>query len=541
MASYSRSLESRIKSIVSSKSTAYWYHLVRRIGPGSLGTDQSPGTIDTIRTIINAAIQKYALVEQCQHVGSTKKVKIEQVFKGLLMADEFEYERRLLHEGPEQLVFLDFDQGNLLEYYNLEMLSYEIWKCAATNRIIAKGALLCVDLESDEKFYDVRSDELNHLVKIYDNRDHFFDSSSTGTVFNKLIDETGDYTLVPDYNADKLDAKVINPLFLSMDVCFPEEYVSNYVMKAISIKGFFHSHLPLSQDFHNKHNVLYEYVIQIIEIVSQLPIIELAIHKDSSYIGQLLRRGFQIFPKNQLMSLIKRYWSASSKVSCTDLPYNLKQIHRALDFLTLKERGSINLFNPGPVKLILPGIRKDSVIFDHSLISTFLSNLFVDLPLATHKFRGDTLENALNIGKSFLPITPCKALNRTQKQIDYSIGVGNVLIIAECKVVAKSFGIFTGDAQALKHRKDNVILKGLNQVDDKARWLSANPVGTNYNTEGFEYILPLVISPFVEFIDSFDKFFWINTQTPRVVTLKEFNQLLGQELKIDELNNLVRL
>ena len=58
--------------------------------------------------------------------------------------------------------------------------------------------------------------------------------------------------------------------------------------------------------------------------------------------------------------------------------------------------------------------------------------------------------------------------------------------------------------EVIKHRTDSVVELALTQVDDKANWLAAHLVGSNYDITVYDYILPIAVSPFVEFIPSQD-------------------------------------
>jgi hypothetical protein len=217
-----------------------------------------------------------------------------------------------------------------------------------------------------------------------------------------------------------------------------------------------------------------------------------------------------------------------------------KELHKAFDFLQKKESHTITLGNAESLRMVLPA-GEDRYYLDYSLITDILDDMFIGIPLNKHNFRGEVLERAVKRGISYLPTTPCRSINKSQKQIDYSIRKGNLLIIAECKVVAMSKGFYNGDFRSYHYRNKAVIERGLNEVDDKAIWLRHNPVGTNYNLNGIAYILPVVISPFVEFIPSIERQYWISENCPRVVTIEEFNRLCDEEVEASQLFNIVRL
>jgi hypothetical protein len=100
------------------------------------------------------------------------------------------------------------------------------------------------------------------------------------------------------------------------------------------------------------------------------------------------------------------------------------------------------------------------------------------------------------------------------------------MIIVECKVKARSFGFERGDPVATEQR-DEFIEGALRQVDEKAIWLAHRPQGLNYDLSRFEWILPIVVTPFVEFISKKDAYHWIDDQMPRVLTPGELHAALS--------------
>ena len=140
-----------------------------------------------------------------------------------------------------------------------------------------------------------------------------------------------------------------------------------------------------------------------------------------------------------------------------------------------------------------------------------------------------------------MPVTPCKSLNGEKKQIDYAIACGSYLIIAECKAVNMSISFDRGDPQAIEYRTKYVVNPALEQVDDKADWLAAHPKGSNYDISSYSHILPLAISPFVEFIPSRNTRYWLTNDIPRVLTPREFKDFLNELPNITGISNVILL
>jgi len=198
---YFQSLEKRLSNIIRKYSYAYWYHLSRRISPWKIGLDDSPTTITITRNVLTLAIQKYAKTKHCGHISPSKNINIKQVFNGLLLSDEFKFEKDIIENSPNQLVLTDFTQNNLYEYYIAEKLAYEIWACGAKLRSLAKGSQLLVDNNLNEFFSEIRNEEQAKLIQSYDKRFSEFCSTKTGTVFRNSSFDPGSEIFLPVLNA----------------------------------------------------------------------------------------------------------------------------------------------------------------------------------------------------------------------------------------------------------------------------------------------------------------------------------------------------
>jgi hypothetical protein len=166
--SYLTAVESELAKQIKELSVAYCVHLYRRLAPGPIGRDQRPKTIGLTRAVLEAAIQKYAPFQLCNKIAESSAVPIGKILDGLLMAPEFEVERNIVAQA-NQLVLTDFTSMDLLSFYDLERLAYEIWRTAAILRTTGKGAPLIV-CDPPECFTDGRSIELDFLVTNFDKR-----------------------------------------------------------------------------------------------------------------------------------------------------------------------------------------------------------------------------------------------------------------------------------------------------------------------------------------------------------------------------------
>lgn len=537
---YSSSLEEKIKGIVEKYSLTYWYHLTRRIGPGSLGNNKASETIKITRNIVTAAIRKYAQFQLCSCISNSKDVQIDKVFSGLLLASEFKYERDLLENSPNQLVLTDFTFLNLKEYYQLEFLCYELWYCGAVSRILGKGAKLIIDNSTEDCFFDLRTDELDTLVQSYDQRSHSFQSSKTGVVFDSLKPLQNDGSLLPVFNSEKEESELINSLLLKKEIeVLPGEFF-NYNLTFFNFKAFSIAHEPFSNDFYKLHQLRFEDIVKVLSIICFQPIFNFG--KDEPYfILQQLLRGYTTTYNSIIEEILEKFWPIFIGYSKQEKDFDIQGVKNIVDYLKLnQDRSNINIYNPQHLKLTLPILTNDALVFDYSLIIDFLDELFDGIPLNKHNFSGTILEKALNDKKSILPSKGCKSYNKGKRQIDYAYACGEILVIVECKVVNRSAGIFSGSKKSIDYRNKHVVDKGLNQVDSAASFLKQNQKGKNYDITNFKYVLPLVVSPFCEFIYSLNSYYWIDADTPRVLSLAEFKDFFKRKLP-NSLRNLTAL
>ncbi len=436
-------LERELSEIIQKHSLAYWLHIYRRLFPGPVGQDKQPATIGLTRAVLEAAIQKYAKFDLCGGIALSKDVRIEDIFCGLLMAPEFEMERELIMDGPNQLVLTNFSTTEFIEFYQVEKLAYEVWRTAAMLRSIGKGAKFVIE-NSSTRFDDERSEELNSLLISHDERlSGAFSVSAIGTVFEKIgRDKTG-YIFVPTYNVGSMN---IDPLREGIRKIYgmnlPEGFVPNFIWIPYNLKNFQRAHLPLADAFHKKYGVEFDAVLSVI--------VGMCHHVFYRWISsQGLRmiyywqRGYEGPEKRETISeLIKSNLPAVARIS--DIPLEKLQnfnYDAAIDFWTLDTacRNKIDLSYSGPHSIFLP-VGENRVFIDYAWIMRRLYDLFHGVKIDDQNFKGEALECIMRESPSVLPIGPCVSLSGIERQIDYAYAKGEFLIIAECKAVARSIG-----------------------------------------------------------------------------------------------------
>lgn len=543
--SYLDAVEANLAKSIQESSLAYYIHLYRRLSPGPIGTDQQPHTIGITRAVLEAAIQKYARFGLCNKIAESTSVPIDKVLGGLLMAPDFELERNIVAQG-NQLILTDFTGVDLREFYDLERLAFEVWRTAAALRTVGKGAPLIV-CDPPECYADARSLDLDTLLMNYDKRIEKSDvcHSATGVTFvdSQEMSASG-IVFLPTYNLGGVTSTEMAGLFDNVfRTRLEDEITFNFVWVPFNLREFRKAHLPLANAFEKQHGVSLDAVLAVV--------------------GALSFRVFYSWMETQGRSLF-RYWqrayegpihrkSIHSEIMCF-LPAAAEilevegatitspQVENAMKFWELDASNctDIDLAYSGPHYMFLP-INNDQVFVDYAWILRRLHDLFVGTWISDQNFKGDALEKVVRKDKSVLPTKPCKTASGEKRQIDYAVARGTHLVIAECKAVAQSIAFDRGDPRAIQYRTENVVERALSEVDDKAKWLATHQVGTNYDISAYDRILPVAISPFVEFIPSLQPRYWISQEIARVLTPKELDNLLDDERTIMNAFNRISL
>ncbi len=537
---YLVTLESEMREIISKSSLGYWLHLYRRLAPGPIGRNTSPMTIGLTRALLESAIQKYARLDPCNRIGCSGEVPIEKVLSSLLLNEEFDLERNLLRDAGSQLVLTQFTHTDLAEFYNLEKLAYEVWLTGATLRTIGKGAPFWVEDEPPD-FGDDRSDELAELLEHYDNRNRELHTTATGAIFESFKggDHTG-HVFLPTYNLMGVSSNSIKGILrkaFKIDIIANVEF--NFLWFPFNLRGFRDVHKPLASAFKDKYGVSLDAVLAVVASLSAIAVFLWVKSGPDAFLRHWQRAYVGPYLKTEIRKEIKYFLSTGTEIlGIKESSIGISEIDLAIRFweLSMERRVKIDLAYPGPHHVLLP-YGQDRWFVDYAWILRRLHDLFVGISISDQNYKGQALEKAVGRASSLLPTGPCKALDGTKKQIDCAYSVGSHLIIVECKAVGRSIAYERGDPDAIAYRQQNVVERGLKEADEKAEWLTQKPIGKNYDITSFEDVLPVSVSPFVEFIPSKNSRYWISNDIPRVLTPSELREVLEKPKLINKAMN----
>ncbi|WP_138992737.1 hypothetical protein [Larkinella sp. C7] len=543
---YYQLVEVELKKIISNQSIAYWLHLSRSVQVNTMGADESEHKNLECKNILDTAFQKYGKLTLCNKVSLVKNVHLQNILGGILTIKEFEYERYLIAQFKYSLAFITLTANDIVEYYDLCKLVYEIWRCTSSTGSINRGYSLLVNHDPHRMFW-INRGEMEELSINYNERlaNVVQNSSMTGTVFvgDDYIEKSNAHFLNINYKRHSMRSLLFGDAF------GPEfaSYIPNYMPTVFPLKSYREAHQLFRNGFIEKFGFspdsIYVIIAALILITRedriQKRIKDLINIFNNCYSGPIAKSVLLDYIKSRTETISEMYEMSHEEVTSINL-------EKGFDYLKLiKNREILSLKFGGFNSVFLP-IGNDSYIIDYLWIFDRLKNMYFDVKINQTK-KGDMLEKIL--GKStVIPTngnlcTYKKQKNKekdNEKEIDYAVAIKDVLIIVECKAVSYSIACHRGDKKAIEYRKNNVVEKSISDVDKKAIWLANHPIGTNYDITPFSYILPIGVSPFREYIHTLDKKYWITDKVPRVLSTSELLLLLRNfEINTETCQNLV--
>jgi hypothetical protein len=512
---YARRVEGEIAAVVSRHSLAYWLHVYRRIAPHLPDADPATGVLT--RRSFEAAIQKYSKEGHPIDVVNSAAIDPREILDGAFKDPQYASFVEALRARP-QLVLPSFTIDHLVELYDAENLAHELWRCAATLRILGKGAALNVAREHQARFFDDRNEELNALVQSFDKRNHGFEASATGTVFTPPHGEPAT-ALLPHYDVTRAGAALLRDVAAKahksdLEIGGPP----NFVWLPFLLRSFHHAHAPFAEAFDRRHGVSLTAVIAVVAALLARALLSwrddlpsLVRHWQRAYDGPYSTRAGIEREVRQFLEAGLASIGSDARPSDVDVP-------AAMDFWTCK-RDQVDVSLGGPMAMLLQS-GEECWFLDYAWLSYSLYTLFFGVHPDNENFKGLLLEEVIDAGRSVLPGAPCRLPSGIEREIDAALEVGDTLILAECKVFGRSFGFERGDPIAIAFRT-NKVEAAIREADDKAARLAEAPVGANYDISRFRRIVPIAVTPFVEYLPSRASWYWLTADIPRVMTPRE--------------------
>lgn len=517
-----RSLEGALVEVCSKHTTVYWLMLLRRMFVADMYTGQYRTTPLNIQATAELAAKKYGQpgFDDVTLVGG-----IEPSFQDTDFVAQY--------VGKH-----DFRDFILLCY-----LSMKYYYLTALYRRVGKGSRLVI--RNRWEWTAEGSEELEFLISLYDSRMEQAESD--------LLSSLG-LTYVVDWK--ELAPNPTNPMAVCM---FGPQPVAARPSDLIPLLGsttyavfagemrFLPGYINLRQveqvvsfskaDFLKVHGLPWEAFVSFLTGLTFDFVLRSEDNGWPFHLATLLKRGYILTAHSNLEAALGPLARQALKMYYPEIEYTDEDWdsyrNQFLDMAVVKpNRIDIHAMRPRSFIISLG----ESDLIDYSSIPAFIVEalrlrLSDDAKNSKAQIAEEVFEAAL---KEKTGLEPCYSRNKTFKdaaqklgEADLSFRVGSVYIPIDIKAYLVTVEFDRGDYKAVNARWD--YIKGwVAQADKLGQVLSEKPRGTNYDllADGFTHVLPIVCSPFHEYIGSRDARYFLTDTIPRVATPAEIAAFL---------------
>jgi len=528
LVTYMNIAEGELKDIISKYGLYELYFWTHRISPENTFNKAADATIFLYREVLNLAIIKYGKI--------IKNISFE--------SDNSILPPYIIGKNPIDDPLTPQIRRTLIACYELEILSMLFIYATQIYRTYCKGGMLVET--GDYKFGCAvnKNKDLPYLTSLYDKRISLVNNilSNIGSNINisylrkKATDERKKSlsALLFDINPDnRYEIPIIN------EGKIISKLNSNYIPYLISLREYYEYMLLFKDEFKLEYGFSVENFISYLLSVSALCILQYSRNIKFQY--KILQRAYTITKRKEhlrsLVEAVKRGYSMQLGKG------NLyKEFNKIFDFLVYRENTprEVDLWTRGPRRIYIPVTNKYFLI-DYSGFSGLISTIMLPISRisgktgnkkSTHFEKETNVEIIKIFGKNSHWIwreKVCTDKNEC-REIDASFYLGKFLFILECKSVNVSFGFDKGDIKSLNYRIEK-SKEGLSQVENKALFIAKNKHSlTKPISKGIKYIVPILITPFPEYIWEKSENLFLDKDLPRVLTLKELQQIKNMDL-----------
>jgi hypothetical protein len=548
---YLETISDLFKPILKNHSPLFWLYLYRRIKP-SLHKDHDNLTDETtvllVRQFAELAIAKYGDLGNTSDLSSAGEITYGECWGGVLRLALEEIPRDARNDWTfvaqeslkkETLIPERFRPADYGSIYAVEGLAYEYWLTTARMRSIGKGAALWFDPVADAFFYEPNKD-LVEAMRRYDSRSgsaRYF-STLIGMVTGGRLHAPGEDVLIAlTHNVGGID---MSPLWRESGFNAKSRdgaSLANFVTSTLDIKQFLEGHSFLRENFAKKFAIDLEEFVRVVWALSSLAVFP-AVMAEGQTLGflifDLLRRGFFIYPGGAgflQKALLERFSSAGMSLEKRDkLARSLPKI-LAMVTLDQAKQNEMSLWSYGPRSLVFP-YGESFFCIDLAGVLEFLRRIFTGV--RDESIRGIAFENVVReatreiAGDEFeWGPRKLKMDGSVRDEIDLLLRRGDRVYVGECFSYWQPLIYEIGDAKVIAKRVDRIEEK-LDQAEATCRFFREHPKGENkqYDYSSVVEFIPIVISPFIEWLPSTSKRYWIDANTPRVMSLDEFTDFI---------------
>jgi hypothetical protein len=539
---YLSHIESRIQHIVQQHTHYFWLHLYRRIGIGlhpDLNKARDARTISLVRGILEAAFVRYASLDATkQDIRQTSDINVAQIAGGYFHRYIEKHREARPSDGrmldklvadlmaSNQWVLADFTINDFVDVFHLEALSYEYWLTTARMRRVGKGGALLVS-PFDEVARGDQSDELGALFQSYDRRTDKvpFAMSAIGVAFYPNGVDNDLRGFAASYNSNQLAWSKACP-FKEVKV---QDFVPNFIYGTLQLGAYARAHGPFDEAFRAERGFSLHSFCGVIAAVAAFAFRNtLGKRTDQEKINgliQLYQRAYQTSEKKSYSESLKIMSIALMDkwmgVGGHDIVNEFEQAFEFLSLTAQKQRGS-GLWSLGPRYAFID--HGSGLIIDLQGLPTVLMNAYFGIKYFPGKkgalFEDEFRARAASVGLDVLPHRSLKIATKTFREVDAAIRVGDTLFLCECRAMEKPLDLEISRPKSVRIRINELDIK-VKQANSLALEVETSRLGLNYDFQWATKVVPLVVSPFVEWIWATGPELWIDEHTPRILSVEE--------------------
>jgi hypothetical protein len=565
---YCVSLEGRMREILRRHSVYFWIHLYRRIGvrlsPQHVDkTDQH--TLALVRQHVELAILKFANVSRTSDIVRTRHLsRAADVLGGKFAKSWIKFsqssnqnidvgEAFAALKKTDQSVLTDFNASDLVDIYRVEGFAYEYWRALSAMRAIGKGAHLRIE---DGEMLTEHDDEpkFSKLITAYDTRldveAHRVDVITSSTVGTWVIGGKNPKPVMPEgmvvvpvYNVAQADAR---PWFATLGFKLDtvgEGAATNFVPARLDLNNYLAAHAYIASAFEEKKGYSLKNYVRIIWALCHFNLFpEEFLRGDRNALLtahlQLLRRGYRTYHRTGnptyegTIDRIRRFMN---------LPHDEEErlrnaLPQIISDITLKPetQEKVALWSHGPRPLLI--LHGDVELVDLQGLPMNLATLFYGISLEAkpkdnaQESRGGQFEETVrqqlaDEGYELVQRKPRLSDGRN-KETDAAVRIGNLLVVCDCTSVHRRLDIERGSIPGTAQRSEKIRQK-IEQAFEFMQFVKENRLGTNFDFTWAIEVIPIVVSPFVEWLWDDSEELWIDSKTPRVMTPEELLKFLA--------------
>ena len=525
---YMNIAEEELKDIISEYGLYELYFWTHRIPPENTFNKSEDLTIFLYREVLNLAIIKYGdIIKNISFESDTSILPSYIIGKNAIDDPLTPQIRR-----------------TLIACYELEILSMLFIYATQIYRMYCKGGRLVET--GDCKFGCAvdKNKDLPYLTSLYDKRissvnnilSHAGSNINISYLRKKATDKRKKsfsatlFSINPD---NRYKIPIINERKMITKLN------SNYIPYPVSLREYYEYMLLFKDEFKLEYGFSVENFISYLLSASALCTLQYL--RNIKYQYDILQRAYTVTKRKDhlrnLVETIKRGYSIQLGKG------NLhKEFNKIFDFLVYRENTprEVDLWTRGPRKIYIP-ITNEYFITDYSGFSGLISTIMLPISRIAGEtgnkksahFEKETNTEIIKIfGRNSYWIGREKVYTDKNecREVDASFYLGKFLFILECKSVNVSFGFDKGDVKSLNYRIEK-SKEGLNQVEDTALFIAKNKHNlTKQIPKSVKYIIPILITPFPEYMWEKSENLFLDKDLPRVLTLKELQQIKNMDL-----------